>query len=53
MPFDLLNRPFIALKKVVFSVGQEAENAFKVTFENLKHFFIDFIQTNFGLVKRP
>ena len=32
----------------VFSVGQEKENDFKVTFDNLKHGFFDFIQIAFG-----
>jgi len=44
---DHLNRPFIAIKKVVFSDGQEAENYFKLTFDNLNHRFIDFIQNQF------
>ena len=36
------------LKKVALSVGQEAENDFKVTFDNLKHRFFDFIQMEFS-----
>ena len=34
-------------KKVVFSVGQEAENNFKEPFDNLIHRFFDFIQIAF------
>jgi len=47
MPFDHLNRSFIDLKKVAFSVGQEAENDFKVPFDKMNHRFIDFIQIAF------
>jgi len=47
VPFDHLNRLFINLKKVEFSVGQEAENDFKEAFDNLKDSFFDFIQTAF------
>jgi len=32
------------LKKFAFSVGQVAENDFKVTFGNFKHRYFDFIQ---------
>jgi len=35
------------LKKVTFSVGQEAENDFNVTFDKLNHRFFDFIQFAF------
>jgi len=47
MPTDHLNRGFIDLKELAFSVGQEAESDFKVTFDNLKHRFSDFIQIAF------
>jgi len=47
MPSDHLNRPFIAIKKVVFSDCQEAENDLKLTLDNLNHRFIDFIQSQF------
>jgi len=46
-PFDNLNGRFNYLKKVVFQVGQEAENDFKVTFDNLNNHFFDFIQIAF------
>jgi len=42
-----LNRRLIELQKVTFSVGQEAENDFKVTFDNVTHGFFDFIQIAF------
>jgi len=42
VPFDHLNRSFFFSKKV--AVGQETENDFKVTFDNLNHRFFDFIQ---------
>jgi len=32
--FDHLNRRFIDIIKVAFSIGQEAENDFKVPFDN-------------------
>jgi len=35
------------LKKDEFSVGQEAENDFKVTIDNLNNRFFDFIQIAF------
>jgi len=47
MPFDHLNRRFIDLKQVAFSVGQEAENYLKVTFDNLNYRFFDYIQIAF------
>jgi len=43
VPIDNLIRRVIDLKKGAFSVGQEAENEFKVTFDNLNHRFFDFI----------
>ena len=49
-------RPLVSklyrIKKVAFSVGQEAENDFKVPFDNVKHRFFHSYKTNFGLVKR-
>ena len=36
------------LKEVALSVGQEVENDFKVTFDNLNHRFFDFIQIEFS-----
>jgi len=48
-----LDRRFINLKKVAFSVGQEAKGDFKVTFENWDHHFFDFIKLHFQLVQRP
>jgi len=50
VPFEDLNRRFIDLKKVDFSVGQEAENDFKVTFDKLNHRFFDFIQIAFWAI---
>jgi len=47
VPFDHLNQRFINIKKFDFSVDQEAESDFKVTFDNLKHCFFDFIQLTF------
>jgi len=47
VPFDHLNRRFIDFQKIAFSVCQEAENDFKVTFYKLKHRFFDFIQIQF------
>jgi len=47
VPFDHLKQRFIHLKKVAFSVGQEAENYLKVAFENLNHRFFDFIGITF------
>ena len=41
------------LKKVAFSVGEEANNDFKVTNDNLNHRFFDFIKWQFQLVQRP
>ena len=35
------------LKKVAFSVGQEANNDFKVTFKNLNHRLFDFMEIEF------
>ena len=35
------------LEKVAFSVGQEAENVFKVTFDNFKYRFFDFTKIAF------
>ena len=46
-PFDGLNRLFVALNKVLFSFGQEAENDFKVPFDKLNHRSFDFIQIAF------
>ena len=46
MQFDHLNRRFIDLKKVAISVGQEAENDYKVT-DNLNHRFFEFTQIAF------
>jgi len=43
LPFDNSNRLLIDLKKVAFSVGQKAENYFKLPFDNLTHRFFDFI----------
>jgi len=45
--FDDLNRRLIDLKKVTFSVVEEAENYLKEPFDNLNHRFIDFIQIAF------
>jgi len=42
-----LNVRFIELKNVAFLIGQEAENDFKVTFDNLNHIFFHFIQITF------
>jgi len=42
-----MNRRIINLKKVAFSVGQEAENDVKVTFDNLNNCFLDNIQIEF------
>ena len=36
-----LNCRFINMKNVAFSVGQEAKNDFKVTFDNWNHRFFD------------
>jgi len=47
VPFDHVNCRFIDLKKVEFSVFQEAENDLKVTYDNLNHRFFDFIQIAF------
>ena len=51
MPFGHLNRCFIDLKKVAFSVSQEAENEVKLTFDNLIYRFFDIIQIAFSTVK--
>ena len=48
-----LNRSFINLKKVEFSVGQEGKNDLNVTFDNLNHRLFDFIKLHFKLVQRP
>ena len=40
------------LKKVVFSVGQEAENSCIVTFDNFNHRFFLFTKSHFGLGQR-
>jgi len=53
VPFDHLNRRFIDLKNVAFSVGQEAVNDFKVRFDNLSHGFFDFIQIAFWASQDP
>jgi len=66
-PFDHLNRRFIDLNKVAFSVGQVAENDLKMTFDNLNHHkissqcltttrkvaFLTSPKSHFGLVQRP
>jgi len=39
-----LNRRFVNLKKAEFSVGQEAENDFKITFNNWIHNFFEYIK---------
>ena len=41
------------LKEIAYSVGQEAKNYFKVTFDNLNHRFFDFIKWHFQLVQSP
>jgi len=41
VPYDHLIRLFMNLKKVAFSVGQDAENDIKVTFDYLNHRFFD------------
>jgi len=48
-----LNCRFFDLKKVTFSVGQEAKNDFKVTFDNLNHLFFEFIKLHFQIGQRP
>ena len=47
-----MNRRFNDLIKVAFSVGQDAENDFKVPFEDLNQRFFEFTKSHFGLVKR-
>ena len=47
MQFDHLNRRFIDFKKAAFSVGQEAENDFKVPIEDLYHRLFDIIDIAF------
>jgi len=47
VPLDNFNLRFIALKKIAFSVAQEAEIDFKVPYGNLNHRFFDFIQMTF------
>jgi len=42
-----LNRRIIDIIKVAFSVGLEANNDFKVTFENLNRRIFDFIEIAF------
>jgi len=51
MPFDHLKRRFINLIKVEFSVGEEAEDDFKVPFDNLNHRLSTSSKRHFGLVK--
>ena len=46
-----MNYRFNDLKKVAFSVGKEANNDFKVTFENLNHRFSEFIEIAFLAVQ--
>ena len=47
MPFENLNHCFNDLKKVAFSVGQEAENDVKVTFDILNDRSFDITQIAF------
>jgi len=47
VPFDHLNRRFIDLKKVAFSIGQEADNDFKLPIHNLNQRFFDFLRIAF------
>jgi len=47
VPFDHLNRRFIDLNKVVYSVDQKSENDFKVNFDNMNHRFFDLNQIAF------
>ena len=47
-----MNRRFIDLKIVGYSVGKEAENDFKVTIHNLNHRFTTISKSHFGLVNR-
>ena len=46
-----MNRLFVDLKNSQFWVGLEAENDFKVPFDNLNHRFFDFIQIVFWAVQ--
>jgi len=52
MPCEHFNHRYLELNQLAFWVGQEAENEFKVTFDNLNHRFFDFIKLHFQVVQR-